>query len=236
MSRTRKDEPYFVKARKKGSVSHDYSCLDYTPTGVRTDVTKEIFFANEVKKMEALEAELAETGGTFTVEERSGYLVTRTGAVSSFRYASIRRPRETTPQRLSVDNVQRHPNYYSQITLYGMTTYVPHTVSDFDVFYIYTVTRTVKSGRNWGPRGQQSSEECCTPSLPWHLIGGCSRGCCGDWESEDPRSKINENLKASAKVFNTGGLNAIDEAFLSDDESTEEFSNLVYTSETPVSI
>lgn len=235
MSRTRKDEPYFVKARKKGSVSHDYSCLDYTPTRVRTDVTTQIFFANEVKQMEALEAELAENGGTFTVSERSGYLVTRTGAVSSFRYASIRRPREITPQRLSVEDVQRHPNFYSQITLYGFTAHVPHTVSDFDVFYIYTVTRTSKSGRNWGPRGQQSSDECCTPSLPWHLTG-CGRSCCGDWGPEDPRRKMNENLKASAKIFNNGGLDAFDDTLHSDDDFSEEFSNLVYTSETPVSV
>lgn len=235
MSRTRKDAPYFVRARKNGKVEHDYSCLDYSPTKSFTKVTTEIFFANEVKKMEALEAELAENVGTFTVKEHRGYLVTRTGAVSAFRWATARRPREVVPVRLFVDSVYHHPNFYSKVERYGMEIHVEHTVSDFDVFYVYTVTRTVKSGRNWGPRGQQSSEECCTPTLPWHL-NKCGRSCCGEWWPEDPRNTLTDDLKASAKIFNSGGITAFDEELQPEDEPVDLLPNIVYTSETPVSV
>lgn len=235
MSRTRKDQPYFVRAKKQGKVEHDYSCLNYTPNKVSTTVTEEIFFANEVKKMEALEAEIAENGGTFTVAERRGYLVTRTGAVSPFRWATATRPREVIPKRLFVDSIYHHPNFYSVVERYGMTLHVSHTVSDFDVFYVYTVTRTNSRRRNWGPRGQQSSEECCTPTLPWHL-NKCGRSCCGEWWPEDPRNTLNEDLKSSAKIFNSGGITAFDDELQPEDEPVDLLPAIVYTSETPVTV
>lgn len=232
MSRTRKDEPYFVRARKKGKVEHDYSCLDYSPIKSFTRETTKIFFANEVQKMQALEAEIAEKGGTFTVKEHKGYLVTRTGAVSAFRWATSSRPREVTPERLFVDPVRHHPNFYSEVERYGVTFHVSHTVSDFDVFYVYTVTSTTTSRRNYGPRGEQFYSECCTPIIPYHMVS-CGRGCCDIWW-EDHRNVLEEDLQAAAKLFNTGGIAAFEDELQPEDEPVDLLPALVYTSETPV--
>lgn len=236
MSRTRKDEPTFVKARKKGTITHDFSCLDYSPVRTWTQETTEIFYAHEVEKMKALEAELTESGDFFQIEERAGYLVTKISETGYRRYAPYSPfTKVTLPRRVQVDSERRHPNFYSEPSFGLIPTYANHSVSDFNVFYVYNVTRTKTSTRNWGPRGQQHSEECCSPDLPSRFYGGCS--CCkyDDPDRSDSRSKTRDNLKASEKTFNHGGITAFEDVLQPEDEELD-LPVIVYTSETPVSV
>jgi hypothetical protein len=238
MSRTRKDEPSFVKARKKGTVSHDFSCLDYSQVNVRTNETTEIFYAHEVEKMKLLEADLAESGDSFTVKEQAGFLVTKLSESGYRRYAPYS-PfiKLTLPRRVLVDAERRHPNFYSEPYLDLVPAYSNHTVSDFNVFYVYTVTRSKTLTKGWGPRGQQESQNCCTPDLALRFYGGCS--CCKYDDPDrtgDSRSQSRDKMKASAKTFNYGGLTAFDDFLQPEDEPLDLLPRLVYTSETPGSV
>lgn len=225
MSRTYKDDPYFIQAKRKGKVQHDASCLTYSPTRTASRTTTEIFYANEVKQMEALETRLTENGDTFTVQEKSGYLVTRISLEGEkFPWRS---KRKELPYRELVDDERKHFSAYTEKSDYAPFVNRNHTVSNFDIFYIYTITQTTtKPFNGWGPRGHEQ-DTCCSP-----IIGHwSSQNCCGhcDWceREEESSTDLRSSLANVTRAANCNDVSIFGDNRNDDDPDAPV---IVYTS------
>jgi hypothetical protein len=187
MSRTKKDAPYEVRAKRATNSEkrrHARWCngIDrhkdyYTATATH------IFYANEVAKMEEFREEIEESGSDLKVTEKSGYLI-------------------SSDPNLDIDFSNPYSRYFGKEKLPLIREKVvdrldgargDHIYSSFDIFYIFEITKTIKN-RNTG--------ECCSPILPKGLTSKSGCSCCSDEPDKESRTKVRDELVAERKHYN----------------------------------
>jgi hypothetical protein len=199
MSRTLKDEPYQVRARKNGKIRHSHRCNN-PKNGERRTSEVFIFYAHEISELETLKAETIEDGKDFSVIEETGYLLTK---LSEWNRWTSRRE-FLHPKRISVEKTRN----LSEDICNSLDEY---EIGKYNIFSIVTVTST----HVWG-----DSDPCCGPEMPAKLIGG-RKGCRCCSRSDRREELINadgsrEKLSTIRKEINSG--NPFEEDF-------ESFSN-----------
>lgn len=228
MSRTRKDEPEFVKKIKHGTITHDANCSrrdEYYDNPVTVSFNA-YFYAHEVDKMRALEEALSDKGATFSVSEKRGYLFTFKGNAEDSWTRDYLKMRKAHKLMKDVVDFNRHgvetdsvgvTQYSHSKDIYFMFS-APFDRSKLNLFKVYSIELELESRRYTNNRPDVFGVKCCEPALPAKMRSS-KRGCpCCLYSSEDFDSEtdVRTSLLNTAKAFNS-------EDFYPDDDSEDSY-------------
>lgn len=224
MSRTRKDEPRFVKLEKHGKIKHYAHCG--RNNRLHTLSCSVIFFAHEVREMEAFESKISELNGKLTKVQKDGYLATLWSFKDGDSFWGLSQEMRANyhnishnlsdvanPKRVSVEATSQKPNLAGRMFASGPL-FVDVNMSKRNIFYVYEVSLPNTSNvKHTGPsRAGTMDDVCCYAELPKSVEGkrGCS--CCDPAEDDKVVSKtaVRDSLRTVTKSFNSGSLSIYD--------------------------
>lgn len=224
MSRTRKDEPRFVKAKKHGTIKHFNHCGHYNRNNTKTFTA--IFYAHQVREIEAFEDRISEMDGKFTKIQKDGFLATLWNFDAKswmFSREMIRNRQHAEPfadlmnlDRVAVLDSAEKPNLAGRLFEDGPLL-LDVNMSKRNIFYTYEVTYTDNSRRkHTGPSREGSMDDvCCYVELPATVAGGNGCSCCSNEAPiEISKTGLRGSLRNVTKSFNAGAIDA--------DEDTDE--------------
>lgn len=184
MSNTEKDRPYRVRAKdaSKGVKKHSGYCGRPSRSGSYVRTVEHVFYAHQVKEMEALRIAVEEAGDTLKITEKAGYAVVYDPNSDFFHITNPHKSREPLIFE-KVVHAQR-----------GQLGDARH-YTGYNIFYIYEVTHV----RHW-----KGTDECCGFELPRSMDGAKGCSCCsGEDRRLANRTEVRDNLMQERKSANT---------------------------------